>query len=246
MGVTKLGDHNRQSWSAASSTLLGRSAVSYQNISPSGNIFTDSVTVTVPPDRRNPFRAEGEKSTTNVAWLVGASPGPALVESLTTHHIDITAQDHLQPPSHLAVAPLNTEEGTSSSRRRMGYSLARSKTVSDLPGWEGGQAQTGRKVARKDSSVSEYTGPDLTASKTNVSTLGTVSTMGSLRSKIVRHKTLLGSSSRLYKFSQSLSSLTTLGTESRASLSSTLRWNNLAWSDPLHYSSDDNIQLLSD
>ena len=108
----------------------------------------------------------------------------------------------------------------------MGYSLARSKTVSDLPGW----AQTGSKVKRKHSSVSDYSSQDMTASKSNISTLGTVSTLGSLRSKIVRHKTLLGSSSRLYKFSQSLSSLTTLGTESRASLSSTLRSDNLAWS----------------
>ena len=230
MGGNNLGDYNRKSWtllsagsagSAGSSKLLGRSAVSYQNISPTGNIFTADLPSPAPADKRNPFRAGGNKSTTNVAWLVGASPGPALVETVTTHHIDITAQDHLQPPSHLAVAPLNTEE---TDTRRMAYSLARSKTVSDLPGW------ADSKVKRKHSSVSDYSSQDLTASKTNVSTLGTVSTLGSLRSKIVRHKTLLGSSSRLYKFSQSLSSLTTLGTESRASLSSTLRWDNLAWS----------------
>ena len=228
VGGNKLRDYNRQSWtllsagSVGSSKLLGRSAVSYQNISPSGNIFTADLPSPAPADKKNPFRAGGNKSTTNVAWLVGASPGPALVETVTTHHIDITAQDHLQPPSHLAVAPLlNTEEEDS---RRMSYSLARSKTVSDLPGWAGAQS----KVKRKHSSVSDYSSQDLTASKTNVSTLGTVSTLGSLRSKIVRHKTLLGSSSRLYKFSQSLSSLTTLGTESRASLSSTLRWDNLA------------------
>ena len=207
-----------------SSNLLGRSAVSYQNISPSANIFTPDRPAPAPTDKKNPFRAEGKKSTTNVAWLVGASPGPALVETVTTHHIDITAQDHLQPPSHLAVAPLQSEEG---ERRRMGYSLARSKTVSDLPGWEG-EAQGERKVKRKHSSVSDYSSQDMTASKTNVSTLGTVSTLGSLRSKIVRHKTLLGSSSRLYKFSQSLSSLTTLGTESRTS---TLRSDNLACSE---------------
>ena len=206
--------------------MLSRSAVSYQNISPSAHIFTADRPSPAQREKKNPFRAEENKSTTNVAWLVGASPGPALEETVTTHHIDITAQDHLQPPSHLAVAPLSSEEAS----RRMGYSLARSKTVSDLPGW----AQGERKVTRKNSSVSSVS--DLTASKTNVSTLGTVSTLGSLRSKIVRHKTLLGSSSRLYKFSQSLSSLTTLGTESRASLSSTLRSDNLAWS-PLSWTS---------
>ena len=214
--------------------MLARSAVSYQNISPTAPIFTDRASEGARPspaqtEKKNPFRAEGAKSTTNVAWLVGASPGPALLETVTTHHIDITAQDHLQPPSHLAVAPLGTEEGRG---RRMGYSLARSKTVSDLPGW----AQAGSKVKRKHSSVSSVSdnnSPDLTASKTNVSTLGTVSTLGSLRSKIVRHKTLLGSSSRLYKFSQSLSSLTTLGTDSRAS---TLRSGNVAWSDGRQFS----------
>ena len=226
MGGNNLLDHNRKSWtllSAGSSNLLSRSAVSYQNISPRAHIFTADRPSPAQREKKNPFRAEENKSTTNVAWLVGASPGPALEETVTTHHIDITAQDHLQPPSHLAVAPLSSEEAS----RRMGYSLARSKTVSDLPGW----AQGERKVTRKQSSVSSVS--DLTASKTNVSTLGTVSTLGSLRSKIVRHKTLLGSSSRLYKFSQSLSSLTTLGTDSRAS---TLRSGNLACSHRLQFS----------
>ena len=227
MGGGNLGDYNRKSWtlhSAGSSNLLARSAVSYQNISPSANIFTAERPSPAKTDKKSPFRADGNKSTTNVAWLVGASPGPVVGETVATHHIDITAQDHLQPPSHLAVAPLGPEEGG----RRMGYSLARSKTVSDLPGW----AHHGDgKVKRKHSSVSSVS--DLTASKTNVSTLGTVSTLGSLRSKIVRHKTLLGSSSRLYKFSQSLSSLTTLGTDSRAS---TLRSSNLACSDRLQFS----------
>ena len=58
-----------------------------------------------------------------------------------------------------------------------------------------------------------------------MSTLGTVSTTGSTRSRIVRHKTLLGSSSRLYKFSQSMSSLNTI--TSAESRGSTLRWEKL-------------------
>ena len=194
MGGNNPGDEKR----VRPSVGLGRSAVSYQNISPSADIFTG--------DRRNPFQADGNKSTTNVAWLVGASPGP-VVESLTSHHIDITAQDQVQPPSHLAVAPI-TPDMSPGPGGGSGYSLARSKTISDLPQWAHGD--------RRPSSS-----PDMSP----VSTLGTVSTLGSLRSKIVRHKTLLGSSSRLYKFSQSLSSLTTLGSESRAgaSTSSTLR-----------------------
>ena len=41
-------------------------------------------------------------------------------------------------------------------------------------------------------------------------TVGKVKRLGSLKSRVVRQRTLLGSSSRMYKFSQSLSSLTTI------------------------------------
>ena len=113
----------------------------------------------------------------------------------------------------------------------MGYSLARSKTVSDLPFW----AEEVRDQVAADRNMSSDHTKQVTSDmvKRNMSSdrgtlyskglaAATVSTMGSLKSKIVRHKTLLGSSSRLYKFSQSLSSLTTITSESRpASATST-------------------------
>ena len=223
-------------------SLLGRSAVSYQNIGPSGEVFGEQEDLEkmfpgyrapgrVGPvmekreDRRGGF-SEVNKSTTNVAWLVGSNRK----EREDEHHIDIRDQGDLQPPSHLAVAPINIpssprlgvkalamkKNSTSSSTpsppapsrndnkisaaRQAGYSLARSKTVSDIPIWA--EENPSPKRGRSSSSERLYArGPTSTA---------TVSTLGSLRSRIVKHKTLLGSSSRLYKFSQSLSSLTTI------------------------------------
>ena len=167
------------------------------------------------------FRAEDNKSTTNVAWLVGAAGG--VTEDSPAHHIDIPAPDSVTPPSHLAVAPLT-------SSIRMGYSLCRSKTVSDMPCYEGESDNSDKQpspvkgVKRNSSSVS-VSGcrvEENAGSRYDMSQAGTISTQGSLRSRIVRHRTLLGSSSRLYKFSQSLSSLTTI---TSASTASTLRSN---------------------
>ena len=160
-----------------------------------------------------------------MAWLVGAAGGVA--DHSPAHHIDIPAPGSVTPPSHLAVAPLT-------SSIRMGYSLCRSKTVSDMPCYEGESDNSDKQpptpvkqgVKRNSSSVS-VSGPrgveeNNAGSRYDMSQAGTISTQGSLRSRIVRHRTLLGSSSRLYKFSQSLSSLTTI---TSASTASTLRSN---------------------
>ena len=168
-------------WPGEAAAVPVRAAVSYQNLAPGGEVWRPGE---LAGER---FRAERNKVTTNVAWLVGAAGG--LQESEEKHHIDIAEPGDLQPPSHLAVAPIPGP----------GYNLARSKTVSG--GLAGGERGS----------------PARLAAATN-------STMGSLKSRIVRHKTLLGSSSRLYKFSQSLSSLTTITSESRAgSQTSTLK-----------------------
>ena len=165
------------------------------------------------------FRAGDNKSTTNVAWLVGAAGG--VTQDLTPHHIDIPAPHSVTPPSHLAVAPL----ASSTTNIRMGYTLCRSKTVSDMPCYEGESDNSDKQtrvkgVKRNSSSVSGLRGDESAGSRYDMSQAGTISTQGSLRSRIVRHRTLLGSSSRLYKFSQSLSSLTTI---TSASTASTLR-----------------------
>lgn len=187
--------------------LLGRSAVSYQNISPSGDIFADHNKDSVESNPSSSFSAEGNRSTTNVAWLVGAANPPH-----EPHHIDIRHRAEIQPPSHLEVAPLEPSLG---ERRptEMGYSLARSKTVSDMPLWAS-DLRSGDSRPTHPLQESVLVGPE--DSEAGL-TAATVVTMGSLRSKVVKHRTLLGSSSRLYKFSQSLSSLTTLGSESRNS-----------------------------
>ena len=262
--------------------LLGRTAVSYQNISPTGDIFGECVVGgggdnaaidKAHSARARPtqgFNADANKSTTNVAWLVGAAR-----KADENHHIDIRDQD-LQPPSHLAVAPIiaastssnspltvtsnssdsllspsslfancSTPSPSPSQKRqekvtpvkpnvnsiKMGYSLSRSKTVSDLPFWAdevrdqvAGDRNNSREQAKQV--TSEMVKRNMCSDRGTLYSKGlaaaTVSTMGSLKSKIVRHKTLLGSSSRLYKFSQSLSSLTTITSESRpASATST-------------------------
>jgi len=192
------------------------------------------------------FRADENKSTTNVAWLVGAASGSVTVDT-TPRHIDITTQDSVTPPAHLAVAPLNDKNNNKNTNSvnniKMGYSLCRSKTVSDIHCWNGDNSDQGDScdrplglgdkdqgkvprrpgVRRNASSVSICQDKSISGSRYDMSAAGTISTQGSLRSRIVRHKTLLGSSSRLYKFSQSLSSLTTITSESRpASAVSTL------------------------
>ena len=152
---------------------------------------------------------------------MGAAGG--VTEESPAHHIDIPAPDSVTPPSHLAVAPLT-------SSIRMGYSLCRSKTVSDMPCYEGESDNSDKQptpvkgVKRNSSSVSVSGSrvEENAGSRYDMSQAGTISTQGSLRSRIVRHRTLLGSSSRLYKFSQSLSSLTTI---TSASTASTLRSN---------------------
>merc|ERR1719232_945527 len=144
--------------------MLGRSAVSYQNISPSSDIFSGSgncvnyvLSSNINGTLRNTkslnrpgygFKAEDNKGTTNVAWLVGAARG--LTSEDSSHHLDIDTQDSVLPPPHLAVAPLtnlvtsvnnNSNQVVTSVNNnnniRMGYSLCRSKTVSDIPCWEG-------------------------------------------------------------------------------------------------------------
>ena len=149
-----------------------------------------------------------------------------MAQDSTPHHIDIPAQDSVTPPSHLAVAPLASP---APATLRMGYSLCRSKTVSDIPCYEGesdsDKPRTPRQglpgVKRNSSSVSVSGCRDESSgSGCDMSAAGRVSTQGSLRSRVVRQRTLLSSSSRLYKFSQSLSSLTTI---TSASASSTLR-----------------------
>ena len=250
--------------------LLGRSAVSYQNISPSGNIFGETNKDSVESYPSSSFAAEGNKCTTNVAWLVGSthphSPQHPIVVGSTyphqqqspivvgsayphsqqspivvgaayspqqhQHHIDIL---ELQSPSHLEVAPLNkpglanqltNKPGlntkvtnlpeNSNKPVKMGYSLARSKTVSDIPLWA--RATDSDKTNPQPNQQAPTIVPDLEemGSESGLAA-GTMVTMGSLKSRIVKHRTLLGSSSRLYKFSQSLSSLTTLGSTSRTS-----------------------------
>ena len=208
--------------------LLGRSAVSYQNIGPTGELFGATSPVQRGQARAREGFCEENKNTTNVAWLVGSNRRGEEAD----HHIDIPDQGDLQPPSHLAVAPIlpasprlgvkalggNKVPSSSSDTpspptpttqqaakqapiRQAGYTLARSSTVSDLPFWAH-KDPTARDERSSSSSERLFTrGPTSQA---------TVSTLGSLKSKIVRHKTLLGSSSRLYKFSQSLSSLTTI------------------------------------
>ena len=261
-------------WSArlqgTGSALLSRTAVSYQNISPGGDIFADwdrnGGEDTTGIDRAHSglsrptqgFNADTNKSTTNVAWLVGAAR-----KADENHHIDIRDQD-LQPPSHLAVAPIIATSSTSNSPLtvtsnssdsllspsslfatsstpspnqshqekvtpvkpnlnsiKMGYSLSRSKTVSDLPFWahefqvDKVTSEQPKKVTVDMSVVKRNMSSDRNSMYAKGLAAATVSTMGSLKSKIVRHKTLLGSSSRLYKFSQSLSSLTTITSDSR-------------------------------
>ena len=156
---------------------------------------------------------------------MGAAGGVA--QDSAPRHIDIV---DTVAPSPLAVAPL-------AMNPRMGYSLSRSKTVSDIPfygdksgGSEASVASDSNPVTRHtrqqspvkrtQSSVS-VTPVSSVADMSTLSTQATVSTQGSARSKVVRHKTLLGSSSRLYKFSQSLSSLTTITSDSRAASSAT-------------------------
>ena len=190
--------------------LLGRSAVSYQNISPSGDIFAEKNKECVESNPSSSFSAEGSRSTTNVAWLVGAANPPVL-----EHHIDILDKQEINPPSHLEVAPI----GSTLKVKDMGYSLTRSKTVSDMPLWARDISSEDEskprawtdsiRIISDESETMSDSGSGLTAA--------TLVTMGSLRSKIVKHRTLLGSSTRLYKFSQSLSSLTTVGSESRTS-----------------------------
>ena len=274
--------NNLANFARAGSGLLGRTAVSYQNISPSGDIFADwdeererganrtgidrAHSVLSRPTQG--FNADTNKSTTNVAWLVGAAR-----KADENHHIDIRDQD-LQPPSHLAVAPIIATSSTSNSPLtvtsnssdsllapsslfaasstpspnqsyqekvtpvksnlnsiKMGYSLSRSKTVSDLPFWAHeyqvdkvtSDPPTPKKVTANmpvvrrnmSSDMSRNMSSDRNSMYAKGLAAATVSTMGSLKSKIVRHKTLLGSSSRLYKFSQSLSSLTTITSDSR-------------------------------
>ena len=199
------------------------------------------------------FRSGGDKSTTNVAWLVGAATGPI---DDSQHHIDIVTPDKILPPPYLAVTPLqvktpaqpplqppayNSPPKVTTTLPKMGYSLCRSKTVSDIPCWTGDNVNNDtsdhkvtkvnrvkqRQVVRRNMSsvsvMSETMGSTgdmstMTVTSDTMSTLGTVSTTGSTRSRIVRHKTLLGSSSRLYKFSQSMSSLNTItSAESRGS-----------------------------
>ena len=139
----------------------------------------------------------------------------------------------------------------------MGYSLARSKTISDIPQWATHNQQKKQKNVKLGYKNYEYLNKvsssglntlssnstqtsdsiiDLASSSINSSSCslqavpnslqagpnslqaGHISTNGSLKSRIVKQRTLLRSQTRLYKFSQSLSSLNTLGTEeSRAS-----------------------------
>ena len=109
--------------------MMGRCAVSYQNLSPAGDIFAKE------PGQKlarvgehkeessltcSSFSSDGSRPTTNVGWLVGTSK--PVDKAQPDHHIDIL---ELQPPSHLEVAPLT-------NIKEMGYSLSRSKTVRKL------------------------------------------------------------------------------------------------------------------
>ncbi len=115
----------------------------------------------------------------------------------------------------------------------MGYTLARSKTISDIPQWatendnNKSEKSDENRYFTKVKSVGTHSS---NSTQTNDSILdlnssldgstyalqmgGHISTNGSLKSRIVKQRTLLRSQARLYKFSQSLSSLTTVGTES--------------------------------
>ena len=107
----------------------------------------------------------------------------------------------------------------------MGYNLARSKTISDIPHWAN-QAKLGQNTSDNKMNYSVNTMSTNTSDGSTFNTLdstttapssegllpATVSTNGSLKSRIVKQRTLLKSETRLYKFSQSLSSLTTVGT----------------------------------
>lgn len=115
--------------------LLSRCAVSYQNISPSGEIFgsgqmpckgftsgsssDSSGAFSAAPEVGLLASAGGERAaTTNVAWLVGATTAASAAKkepmatagttasSAGLHHIDIRERGDLVVPAHLAVAPL--------------------------------------------------------------------------------------------------------------------------------------------
>ena len=142
------------------------------------------------------FRADDNKSTTNVAWLVGAACGSVNVDN-TPRHIDITTQDSVTPPAHLAVAPLNDKNNNNNSVNniKMGYSLCRSKTVSDIHCWNGDNSDQGDTcdrppafsenkmprrtgVRRNASSVSVCQDKSISGSRYDMSAAGTISTQG--------------------------------------------------------------------
>ena len=263
----------------AASRLAGlRPTVSYQNLSPSGEIFARE---RIGLNTSYSGAVNTNKCTTNVAWLVGAKSSsqnnPAAVQT-NEHHIDIVNKFDLQPPTNLEVAPLNTEKSTGVQVKElktattelskvieednnlattlnqwkvdlnhkklhypyphqqpstMGYTLARSKTISDIPQWatendnNKSEKSDENRYFTKVKSVGTHSS---NSTQTNDSILdlnssldgstyalqmgGHISTNGSLKSRIVKQRTLLRSQARLYKFSQSLSSLTTVGTES--------------------------------
>ena len=271
-----------------------RPTVSYQNLSPSGEIFARE-RIGLNTSSYSGSVVNTSKCTTNVAWLVGAKTNAQQPNKPTTsldeHHIDIIDKFDVQPPTNLEVAPLNNEKSSNittagvqvkelktttelskviEEKERannlattlnqwkvdlnhkklaypynhqqppqnlpitMGYTLARSKTISDIPQWatenDNAKSEKSENDNRYFNKVKSVGTHSTNSTQTNDSILdlnssldgstyalqmgGHISTNGSLKSRIVKQRTLLRSQARLYKFSQSLSSLTTVGTES--------------------------------
>ena len=187
--------------------MLTRCAVSYQNISPSGEIFnsdsqpqgscssdsSDSSGAFSAPES-GLTTARVAAATTNVAWLVGATvtakKESAMVvaerpgANMSQHHIDIRENGDLVAPAHLAVAPLSAGE----AGRPGGYSLARSQTVSNLPLWAEDLTSTESLPQATAHPSYAYQAEQRADSATPHAEIGgtaaTLSTRGSLRSKI--------------------------------------------------------------
>ena len=112
-----------------------------------------------------------------------------------------------------------TDSSTSTGKksRRMGYSLARSKTVSDIPLLARNSGSDSVEITNRlkpppssDKGIGGMSpimnnnnnnkNDSVNGSTANLSSTPLFVKRGSLRSKVVKHSTLLGSASRLYKF----------------------------------------------
>lgn len=164
------------------------------------------------------FAAGPNKSTTNVAWLVGG---------VGSHHIDILEDP--QPPSHLNVKDHNDmETGTevdhpqSHESNQRAYTLSRSKSVCDIQGMNTSMSSisTSTRSLKRDKSTQS-------------------------KGKIVRNRTILGSFPLFYKLSQSLSSLNTKTSLDEAEMSSVYSHGVLGTLDSSSVYSDSIVKTVT-